>query len=238
MIEAQVFAVAEVLGKINDNGREPASLNGGVGGKPDGCKESFSVVALPPAAKLGSKLLRLLGLHGGEQSGKKFAYGLSGKRSAAGRQEVLARVVGEQDGATGVNGDDRDRTALDQRPQLFFDFLPERDLRFHFNEMHHGHLAAANDFGNKEAGADKSRRSHQQAGDGFIGGKLTEEFLEDRADQSHQGDLPARKKAGDKENREQIEKADGNEGLCRPIDDGDDNDENRRGGEKPRAIVL
>ena len=96
----------------------------------------------------------------------------------------MAGFVGEENAARGVDGHNGDRAALHQYLQLLFDFLAQGDLRFYFFEMLERCLAVADNFGYEETRSDKANRSHDQAGDGFIGGQFAEKFLENGTGQS------------------------------------------------------
>jgi hypothetical protein len=118
MIQAEILAVSQILGKINDDRRQSRSFRRTVGGKRNRGEESVSILALSAATQLGAKLPRSLRLYRAFQGGKKFSDRLTDNGCAGRSKQALSGFVRLQNVTGGVNRDNGYRAALYKHLQL------------------------------------------------------------------------------------------------------------------------
>src|SRR5260370_10627578 len=96
MIEAQVFSISQVFGKINDNCRQSRALDGSVSRKPDRREKRVAVCAPSVASKFGAELRRAGCLNRALKGGNKLLDGSADQNSVFKHKEITCRFVCQQ----------------------------------------------------------------------------------------------------------------------------------------------
>ncbi len=208
MVEVGFFAVAHVLRGVDDDGGEAGSGGGEVGGEPDLCHEGLAVAAMAAALHDGAEgwLAVAERRYGGE--GREVGlYGLSGEGGGRECEEAVSGVVGEEDGAVGVDGEDGYGTAVDEDVKLLLGVATGDDFVFDVGEMESGTLAAEDSFADVEAEAAEGEEVEEVAWDADLGGpyEAVEEFGEEGAGECDEDDACAREDRCGERDGEEIE---------------------------------
>lgn len=166
--------------------------------------------------------------------------GLSGEGCGREREEAVGGVVGEQDGAVGVGGEDGYGTAIDEDVQLLFGVAAGDDFVFDIGEMERGTLAAEDSFADVEAEAAEGEEVEEVAWDADLGvpDEAVEEFGEEGAGESDEDDVGAREDGSGERDGEEIEQRKRSFGGDSPVGDGDERGEEGCGGENSRTIFA
>src|SRR5271156_4646382 len=147
VVEAQVFAIPQIFGQIDNDRRQSGSETRGVRREPNGREESVSILPLSTTSQFRMELSRCLRARSAIQCWEELRDRKTRNERLAGSKETLGGLIGENDFAGGVNGHDRGRTAFYQNAQLFFGILSQLAVGFHRLHMIEGNLAFADNFG-------------------------------------------------------------------------------------------
>jgi hypothetical protein len=152
-------------------------------------------------------------LYDSSQRGQVGADVLTLQTAGVGCEQLLGSLVGKQDLAAHIDGDDSRRAAFHQRLELFFRFPPQLHQVAKMLARHHA--AISQEFGNEQARSYESRRTKNKVNEGLILRKVGE--IKHGTSQRHNDDLRPGKKASHDHDGKQIQESERNVGLDIPI---------------------
>lgn len=240
LLHVVLFAVAHLLGGIDDDGGELRALGRGVGGEPEVGEEGFPVQLA--AERLGGGAEGLAAGADAKGSGEDGHERMNGAafEQFAGRdaEQHAGGAVGGDDAAGAIEGKDGGGAAFDKDPETLLGFVAEALLIGELGEVAERHLAVADDGDDEEAGNQIAQAGAEEADrvlEKEVG--IVEGAAQERADDRKDDDAPAGEDRGGEEHGKDVEAAE-REAADAPVREGGGGGENKRGRENAAAVGI
>ncbi len=227
LVQAELFAVAQIFGGIDHHGGKARSGAGAIGGEPNVGEEGFAVGPLAAALHHGPERLAVVFERGhGHQRRQVVAYGVAGQRAGGNGEKAVRGIVGQQHAAFGIGGENGRGTALDQNLELLFGVAARLHFALELGDVLRRGLAVANDLVDEQAHAEEGGEDENVAGDAGLGKPIeaVEGLRQEGACGGGGGDLPAAENASGQQHGEEIQEPEGDVALDAPVDDRDQRD--------------
>ena len=154
-IEARALAIAQAFAGIPDDGGQPRTLRGAVGGEPYVGQKDLAVAALRLAFHIGAQVDGgARALQHAVQNRQVGRHVRALQRFVFKAEQLARRFVGQGDPAGVIQREDGQRAGLDQDPHLLLRLLPQADLPLAFRQMV------------RQIAPALVQRSHEEAGHG------------------------------------------------------------------------